>query len=139
MKLLKTAGGALMGYGRDGVKAVNSLLTGVFEVELITKSAKPPRRSALQNSYYWGVVLRELVAEHGQQHGLRDEDYHYIMKCAYFGVKEVCGYILPRGSTKKLNTTAMEDYLEMCRRVASERFDVYVPLPNEVSMGWGKH
>ncbi len=137
VKILKTPKGQIVGYGSKGVQAIDKLRSGVHEIEILTESPTKPSRSALQNRYYWGVVLHELVEE--CQTGLSAEDYHFVMKCGYFNIKKVGDIVLPDGDTKSLDTVEMETYLEHCRRVAQQKFNVYIPLPNEAGMDWGQY
>jgi hypothetical protein len=100
------------------------------EVELTVKRHRQAR-SLNQNAYYWGVVVRMI----GQQIGEDDpEAVHEMLKMehnyyvATVGKKEMR---IPL-STADLDTTAFEAYLEKIRRWSSEWLSLYIPSPGEV-------
>jgi len=92
---------------------------------------KKPTRSISQNNYYWGVIIKMLSAETG----FTAEEMHEALKFHILGWKQIKFegklYAIPR-STKDLNTTEMEEYLEHCRCIGAEHYDILIPLPNEV-------
>ena len=95
-------------------------------------------RSLQQNKYYWGVVIK-MLCEHT---GHSEEEMHDIMKSKFLkkfcdikvkdekGVEKIERYTIVRSSTS-LNTVEWEDYMDDCRKFAAEKFQLYIPLPNE--------
>jgi len=96
----------------------------------ITVQYKKPKRSIQQNNYYWGVVLSMMCSESGYT----ASELHEILKGEILGYKEIefndRKHLIPK-STTKLTTSEMEDYLEHCRRIGAEHYDILIPLPNE--------
>lgn len=87
-------------------------------------------RSADQNAYYWGVVVKMI----GDEIGMTMDEAHDLLR----------GRFLRRGilynkkrywttlSTRDLDTVGMEDYLTQIRTWASFEFKgMKIPLPNE--------
>jgi len=95
------------------------------DVEVIVRRRRK-RRSTNQNSYYHGVVLK-LIAD---QTGHTPEEVHHWAKSEFLKIQ---GRLLTARSTTKLSTIEMEEYLAKVRSYASEKLDIYIPLPNEIS------
>lgn len=97
------------------------------------------RRSLGQNAYYHAVVCG-LILEGLKDAGYDDiestEEVHEVLKRRFLK-KAVyhrdTGEVLEEitKSTTKLTTVEFEEYLEKCRRFASEYLGMYIPLPNE--------
>lgn len=88
-------------------------------------------RSMPQNKYYWGVVISEL----SKHTGFTSDEMHELLKFKFLPNHK----ILPNGeevrlagSTSKLTTDKMEEYLEQIRIFAISELDCYIPLPNEL-------
>lgn len=104
-------------------------------------------RSALQNAYYWGVVLPKISQGfmiNGQKLNPKDsehlEEVHKFLKEKFLGIIEneitnvFTGEVKKTkelASTKKLKTHEFEAYLHECRMFASEYFSIEIPLPNQ--------
>jgi hypothetical protein len=95
------------------------------------------RRSNRQNAYYHAVVC-EMVKEGLQEVGYRDvedaEDAHEVLKSLFLKKKTInsnTGEVLSErdGSTKKLSTTEMQEYIDKCVQFAAEYLGVSIPLP----------
>ena len=129
IKILKLAGGAIMGYARDSVQVIDKLPNGVYEVEILTEIPKKGRRSTLQNAYYWGCVLAQMVREVDDSYNA--EQFHDMLKGQFFGYTAIGKGHIINGSTAKLDTTEMEEYLVMCREWARDNLNLYIQLPNE--------
>lgn len=93
-------------------------------------------RSNQQNSYYWGVIIREL-SEHT---GYTSDEIHEVLKYKFisypivFHHKEIQSRdeeIYVCKSTTELDTKEMEDYLSKIRTWASAELGVWIPEPNE--------
>lgn len=90
-------------------------------------------RSMNQNKYYWSVVIAAIGKAMGESDpeavhaALKYELNYYIMTV---GKKEIRVPL----STAELNTAEFEEYLEKCRRWASEFLCLYIQLPNEVTL-----
>jgi hypothetical protein len=86
-------------------------------------------RSKKQNAYYWGVIL-EILSEHT---GFEPEELHQILKERFLTyTKKYKGYVykLTR-STATLNITEFSDYNEKIKKLAAEKFKLYIPDPGE--------
>ena len=118
-----------MGYTRDSVQTIDKLANGVYELEMVTEIPKKGRRSALQNAYYWGCVLANMVREVDDSYNA--EQFHDMLKGLYFGYEAIGKGHIIKGSTTELDTKEMEDYLVMCRQWATENLNLYIQLPNE--------
>lgn len=105
-------------------------LQSLPEVIYVHLSQVKSDRSNQQNRYYWGVVLK-LVSE---ETGYQPEEIHELFKNKYLkqfieingDEYEICG------STTRLKTHEMEEYLAKIRQFASMKLSLYIPLPNEV-------
>ena len=118
-----------MGANVISIKAIDKLKTGVYEFELKTDIPKKARRSTLQNNYYWGCVLSELVRSVDDSYTA--EQFHDMLKAIYFGHTAIGNSYIINGSTAALNTTEMEQYLRGCREWAWENLNLTIQLPNE--------
>jgi hypothetical protein len=81
------------------------------------------------NRYYWKVVLGYWK----QRTGYDKREIH----------ETLANYFLPdvddrgdmtRESTAGLDPQAFADYVDDCRRLMAERYDIYIPDPNEVRL-----
>ena len=121
----------------------------IFKKELIRYEGKEvtitigpkdySQRSIQQNRYYWGVVVK-MLCEHT---GHSDNEMHELMKCRFLkkridikvkgidSVEKIERYIIVKSSTA-LDTVGWEDYMDEIRKFAAEKFQLYIPLPNEV-------
>ncbi len=102
------------------------------EVKRFRKNRTDP-----QNKYYWGVIVKMVMAEMGYDeedkqtiHELLKWECNYEMRIVGKGAdrKEVRAPM----STANISTVAFEEYEERCRRWASRELSMYIPLPNEV-------
>ena len=123
-----------MGANKASIRAIDKLLAGVYDFELIADIPKKPRRSNQQNSYYWGCVLAELVRATDDSYTA--EQFHDMLKGTYFGHVPVGNSYIIKGSTAELDTSGMEDYLKACRDWAYDNLQVVIPLPNEVGFNY---
>lgn len=101
------------------------------EVEFTPKRLRKIR-SLNQNAYYWAVVVPMVGQAMGEtdieaiHEVLKHEHNYYLSKVGEHEIR------IPL-STADLNTADFEAYLERVRRWASEFFNLYIPLPNEVA------
>lgn len=84
---------------------------------IVTVRRSPKIRSASQNRYYHGVVIRTL-SEHL---GYTNPEMHHLIK-SMFHIE----------STTKLETSEFERLLEDIRAWAQVDLDVSIPLPHEI-------
>lgn len=93
-------------------------------VEVIIRKPRT-KRSDVQNSYYWGVVIELLSKELGYD----KDEMHEILKYKFLQSNAMgMPYVK---STTKLSTGEFEEYLEKIRRWAAEFLNINIPLPNE--------
>jgi hypothetical protein len=100
-----------------------------WEVTVVPTGSKK-RRSYEQLAYTWGCVLSVLSKETG----ISKEDLWEVLK-QKFNPKV---HFLPNGepiligeTTKKLNTSEYEQFLEQIRIWALSELNIVIPLPNE--------
>lgn len=92
---------------------------------------KQTKRSYVQNSYYWGVVIK-MIVDHVQQDiplkKVTPESIHNRFKTLF----------LPEGitSTTQLSKIHMEDYMTKIRNFVLLKFSLEIPLPNECRDQW---
>lgn len=129
IKLLKLSGGMIMGADKASVKFIDSLVAGIYDFDCIADIPKKARRSIMQNRYYFGVVIGEILRDIDDSYS--QEQIHEMLKGVYFGHKPVGNSWVIGGDTKSLNTTEMEHYLVACREWASVNLGLFIPLPNE--------
>jgi len=102
------------------------------EIQL-TIELKNKKRSNQENRYYWGIVL-EILSNHT---GHTPDELHECFRAMFLkiwiniGSKEIESI----RSTTDLSTVEMEQYLTKIREFASIELNVYIPLPNEMSIG----
>ena len=93
-------------------------------VEVIIRKPKT-KRSDLQNSYYFGVVVDMLANELGYD----KDEMHEILKYKFLQSNAMgMPYVK---STTKLSTGEFEDYLSGIKRWAAEFLHINIPDPNE--------
>ena len=93
------------------------------------------KRTTKQNRYYWGVVvkmIRERFKELG--HELDSDEVHDFLK-GEFNKREIVTendhhLSIPR-STKDLDSTSFNEYLEKVRQFASITLEINIPDPDE--------
>lgn len=102
-----------LGNSRDGI--------------IVEYRCRVPERTLRQNRYYWGVVLKIIALETGEND---IERLHEQMK--YKFLKRRDGDKVWVGSTKELSTAEFTDYIEAIRKWALEYLDIQVPDAGEV-------
>lgn len=111
----------------EDVKAFENMLRGfqkkvlVVDVELYRKP-----RSNNQNRYYWFCL--SLLSNHT---GHTKSELHDFFKRKFLSVPCDGWLEFKTGSTRKLNTLEMEEYLQKIRLFCDEIIEYYLPLPNE--------
>lgn len=88
-------------------------------------------RSIVQNSYYWGVVLKMI----SEETGYTPEELHEGFKNKFGYTGDFFGEPYKRSSTT-YTTVEFEDYLLQIRVWAGEFLNMYIPLPNETSLNY---
>ncbi len=134
LNFLKLGNGNFLSYDKKTIKIVDSLPSGVFKVELLTEIPKKANRSTQQNRYYWAVVLGEMVRAVDDSY--TTEQFHDMLKGLYFGYTPLGNSHIIGGSTTKLDTKEMENYLKMCREWAFENLNCSIQLPNEAGFDY---
>jgi len=97
------------------------------------------KRSTNQNAYYWGKIVSMIQIEQGT---LDKNEVHNDLKAKAAEtlpwmyedhINIVTGEVTTKiRSTTTFNTGEMEEYEEVCRRIALEFLNLVIPLPNEV-------
>jgi hypothetical protein len=95
-----------------------------FKKPFLCKTQKIEKRSIDWNAYYFGVMIKYVTEETGED-GLKVHDF--------FGFKYLRLTKNTRRSTASLNNSEFETYALQCRMWALEVLGVKIPLPNEVS------
>ncbi len=90
------------------------------------------KRSNPQNSYFWGVIVKIICDETGND----ANDIHDVLCGECFGWQEyeVMGLRKrrPVRGTSQLNVDEFEQFCEWCRAFAASNLGLVIPLPNEV-------
>lgn len=93
------------------------------------------KRSLPQNSYYWGIVIREITIrlhELGHQ-GIEDETVHELMKLKFnheLVINDATGeYMELPKTTTDLTKTEFAEYVDRIRQWASEFLSINIPDP----------
>ena len=95
-------------------------------VEVIIRKPRT-KRSDVQNSYYWGVVIELLSKELGYD----KDELHEILKYKFLQSNAMgMPYIK---STTKLSTGEFEEYLSKIKQWAAEFLHIVIPDPNEAA------
>ena len=95
-------------------------------VEVIIRKPRT-KRSDVQNSYYWGVVIELLSKELGYD----KDELHEILKYKFLQSNAMgMPYIK---STTKLSTGEFEEYLSKIKRWAAESLHIVIPDPYEAA------
>ena len=95
-------------------------------VEVIIRKPRT-KRSDVQNSYYWGVVIELLSKELGYD----KDEIHEILKYKFLQSNAMgMPYIK---STTKLSTGEFEEYLSKIKQWAAEFLHIVIPDPNEAA------
>lgn len=103
----------------------------------ITIKRKYKRRSIPENKYYFGVVIqiwKDLIYEEWGETWSSEQTHEFLKSHCNFKeiVNQNTGEIIKIPlSTSDLKTIEFEEYLEKCRRLAFDFFNVQIPLPNE--------
>lgn len=118
-------------------QAFEGLEDGIYKVTI-----KPNKRRSLRQNAYYHAVVCVMVAEGLRNIGYREvrdgEDAHGVLKSLFLKKKEIneeTGEVLTEreGSTKKLTTGEMEEYLDRVRQWAVEYLGISIPLPGQQS------
>jgi len=90
-------------------------------------------RSVEQNNYYQGVVLEIMAQDLGHIGPGEKDALHEELKSIFLVRRgKLGGWVV--GSTTELDTAMFEKYLEAVRMFAMEKFNIRIPLPNEVEV-----
>lgn len=103
----------------------------------VTIKRKYKRRSIPENRYYFGVVIqiwKDLIYEEWGETWSSIQTHEFLKShCNFKEMPNIAnGEIIKIPlSTADLKTIEFEEYLEKCRRLAFDFFNVQIPLPNE--------
>jgi len=103
----------------------------------ITFEKLSKKRSNMQNSYYWGVVIdiiKSGLIEVGYKNITADKT-HDLLKLKYLKseiANELTGEVINTlGTTTSLTTSDFAEYIDNCKDFAMEYLNIYIPDPNE--------
>jgi hypothetical protein len=115
----------------DPVKT--SKIMSKYEGKDVLVDVSEPKRKASdkQRAYYWAVII-PILSEYT---GYEGKDMHEINKKMFLKREKMIGETLIEygGSTEELSTTEKEEFHSKIREFWSVHFNVWIPLPNEVS------
>ena len=111
----------------DIVQWKQATLNHIGKKVAITIECRRKHRSGNQNRYMHGVIFPLIAEAMGCEMGEAKDALKY----------EFLRFQLPSGlwttkQTANLSTTELEDFMSKCRMLASQMFNCYIPLPNEV-------
>jgi hypothetical protein len=94
------------------------------------------RRTIPMNNYYWGVVVPCVrIGLEGVGYLLTHEQVHEMMKEKFARVivqnRETDDVLDLPGSTAKMTTAEMMEYIALIREWAQEYLGIHIPLPGE--------
>ena len=95
----------------------------------VTCERRKKTRSATQNAYYWGVVIRMIADECGYNGKEEEEGLHERLKEMFLGRKGRLG--ITQG-TSELTTEQFGEYIERIKAWAAEELKIYIPEPGEM-------
>jgi hypothetical protein len=102
-------------------------------VEVVIRPVEA-KRSANQNAYYWGVVIKILQEDTQHEDTKTDKKrIHDALRGMFLSRKDWLGKEIVL-STTELSTAEFEEYLSKIRRWAEIALGSRIPLPNEVEI-----
>lgn len=112
--------------------ALESLRDGPVDIAVTRRRAT---RSAVQNNFWWGVVVA-LLSEHT---GFSPDEMHDVLKAKFLprrlavtdGNGEIVNEFVVGGSTTRLSTLEFGELIERVRQWAADYLGVLIPEPNE--------
>ena len=100
----------------------------------VTAVRSVKKRSNPQNAYHWGVIIKTICDETGNE----TNDVHEILLGNFVGWEtyEVFGQMKKRPSRRSHNmeTEMFENFNEYCRAFAASDLGIVIPLPGEVPL-----
>jgi hypothetical protein len=87
------------------------------------------KRSIPQNKWYWGVVLKTIADETGDD----PESLHVAFKMKFSSHRTLHDLVVPE-STKDKDTIEFANYCERVRQWANEYLGLRIPSPGEVTV-----
>lgn len=105
--------------------AIKAIQTAKEGFECIVRKTKK-KRSLNQNAYYHGVVVKIFA----QESGYTANEMHQVLTSEFLRYERLDRTFVK--STTELTTIEFEQYMENCRRLASEQ-GIYIPLPHELT------
>jgi hypothetical protein len=128
----KIVNGKFVTENRDFLKWDLESLEGKM-VELTVKEVKN-QRSLDQNAYYWGVVIKSVVAAFNEEQtfnrNMTAQATHEFLKAKFLGSHRVIfksEVVDVPNTSKSLTTKGFSDYIENIIAFASEFFNVKIP------------
>jgi hypothetical protein len=117
---------------------LKSEVAGLFAGKsvVVTWERKKKKRSADQNAYYWGVIIRLIYLEmNAQGENVMPQEVHEFLKFRFLRVQRInqdTGEILFEfgRSTTRLKTTEFMLYMDNCIQFASEYLSIVIPPPH---------
>lgn len=97
---------------------------------VLTVERRVKRRSLPQNSFYWGVIIKLIATETGDD----EQSTHETLKDMYCPTKPktVFGVSRELRSTTLLNESEMTEYCERCMAFAASELGISFPTKDEV-------
>lgn len=92
----------------------------------VTLERRKKHRSGNQNRYFHGVVV-SMIAE---AMGCEPDEAKDALKWKYLRYQLDCGAWTMK-QTANLSTVEFEEFCSKCRMLASQMFQLYIPLPHE--------
>ena len=126
----KVSGGKLSLRSPDKFK---EYLSGLEDKDIVLVVKKEEyNRTLAENRYYHGVIVKMVSKEMA----IIPSAAHEFLKSLFLKIGvEIKGKRFEMvGSTADLSIGEFEDYCEKIRNWAADELDLYIPLPNEISL-----
>jgi hypothetical protein len=116
---------------QDKEKYDNYVTSLMGKVEVLVRKPKKVR-SNRQNRYYWGVVLKLISEETGEEM----EDLHNHFSYKWLSAKGKSGRLMTRRSTTTLSTVEFMEYIDKIIVWAEQFLKITFPNPDEVEYNY---
>ena len=118
----------MLDHVRAGLKRWMATFKEGTKVDVVIRKHRK-KRTNLQNSYYWGVVLLILSNEFGYE----TEEMHMVLREKFLRIHDDKhpDFVIAK-STTKLSTIEFSEYIDKIQRWAAVEHQTYIPDPESM-------